>query len=72
MVVDDPFCIAHAAVANLDGVAVEYFSNIIFLYFSLLFIYRALYYGKIETQTYLRIYTYTRIHATNMHKQSLT
>ena len=27
MVVDDPFCIAHAAVANLDGVAVKYFSN---------------------------------------------
>ena len=26
MVVDDPFCIAHAAVANLDGVAVEYWS----------------------------------------------
>ena len=28
MVVDDPFCIAHAAVANLDGVAVEYFSKL--------------------------------------------
>ena len=29
MVVDDPFCIAHAAVANLDGVAVEYFSKFV-------------------------------------------
>ena len=28
MVVDDPFCIAHAAVANLDGIAVEYFSKL--------------------------------------------
>ena len=25
----NPFCIAHAAVANLDGVAVEYFSKFV-------------------------------------------
>ena len=29
MVVDDPFCIAHSAVANLDGVVVEYFSKVV-------------------------------------------
>ena len=37
MVVDDPFCIAHAAVANLDGVAVEYFSK--FVVFVEVFVY---------------------------------
>ena len=37
MVVDDPFCIAHTAVANLDGDAVEYFSK--FVVFVEVFVY---------------------------------
>ena len=37
MVVDDPFCIAHAAVANLDDVAVKYFSE--FVVFVEVFVY---------------------------------
>ena len=37
MVVDDPFCVAHAAVANLDGVAVKYFSK--FVVFMEVFVY---------------------------------
>ena len=37
MVVDDPFCIAHAAVVNLDGVVVKYFSK--FVVFVEVFVY---------------------------------